>query len=306
MGRKLSFEETIAKKIKVAAALFSNEGRKVLAADFTRLFKQYRDYVGLARKFLRVDPLGQGVPAIYDTDPAFSAVSLDKDGETPLPVVNASRFSIDTFTISCPVQFTLAEAREMRYHLPDRIRDKGKIEVVKEEDRRIFAAIDAASIDLGTYVPGSLVPSMNQTSPEAMNYAMGQIEKYNLHPENSVWNPQAITWMRSLGREWLTPNSQDDMNKTGYLGSWLGVKIFRSILVPTSTAGDGTTVANGYVMCEPEYLGRIPLRQDITVVPMDSPQRLTIGYNIFELLGIGVQNSYGVVKIGYKAYSFTE
>ena len=152
MATKLSNAQIIQRKTKIANMFMNEQGRKALAADFTRLFKMVRDYVGLGRKFLRVDPLGQGVPATYDYDPMFGAIALDKDGETPVPVVHASRFTVDTFTISTPVQFTLSEAREMRYHLPDRIRDKGKVEVIREALHLDISILHDGSNHLGLYL----------------------------------------------------------------------------------------------------------------------------------------------------------
>jgi hypothetical protein len=46
---------------------------------------------------------------------------------------------------------------------------------------------------------------------------------------------------------------------------------------------------------EPEYVGKMPLRSDIVVLPADDPKLLKkIGFSVEEKIGIGVVNPRGV------------
>jgi len=301
----MSKQEEYSSNLRMAKLMNSTAGRQMLSTEFTKLFKEYRDYVGIGRRFLRVDPLGQGVSASYDTDPKFGAVCIDQDGETPLSMTNTSRFNVNTFEITCPVEFSLSGALEARFNLLDRIRDKGMVEIHRKEDKIIFAALDTASTDLGVFTPGSLVPAVNQVSPEALIAAKSTIKSNYLNPVHALWHPKASAWIESLSREWLDPETQADLVRAGSIGTYLGLKHYNSPEVVNSTDADGNEIGNGYIMAEAEYLGRMPMRKDITVLPMDSPKRLTLGYNIFEIIGVTVLNTNAVVKLGYKVTTYT-
>jgi hypothetical protein len=52
-----------------------------------------------------------------------------------------------------------------------------------------------------------------------------------------------------------------------------------------------------YVLAPAQFVGAIPVRQDITVLPADDPKRLRLGWVIFEELGFAVINDYAVARI---------
>ena len=289
----------------IASMLKTKKGRVKLAQEYALLFRMHRDYVGKARKFLRVDPIGTGVPSTYDIDPDFGAFSYDDSAQSVLYHLKVSRIEVPIFSIQLGVEESFGQTLEARYSVADRMRDRGKAEVVREEDSRAIAAISAASTVLGTgtYTPpsgtGTTVGAPTQVTPEAIVSAMTHIESYNLRVRNSVWNPKAMTWFRTLGREFIDPVHQQELVDTGLLARWQGMNIFTSVEVTNDA-----TFSYGYIMCSPEHLGRIPLRKDIHVIPLDDPLRLTIGFNIFEYLGMAVLNPNGVVKLGFGLDTF--
>jgi hypothetical protein len=52
----------------------------------------------------------------------------------------------------------------------------------------------------------------------------------------------------------------------------------------------------------PEFVGVMPIRQDIEVLPADEPKRLLLGWVVNELIGIGVVNPRGC-GVGRKSVS---
>lgn len=60
---------------------------------------------------------------------------------------------------------------------------------------------------------------------------------------------------------------------------------FKSKLIPP----------NAIYACEnPEFVGRMPIRQDIEVLPADKPRQLKLGWTVKETIGIGIFNTRGV------------
>lgn len=51
---------------------------------------------------------------------------------------------------------------------------------------------------------------------------------------------------------------------------------------------------------DPEFVGVMPVRQDIEVIPADEPKQLKLGWVISEEIGIGIVNPRGVA-VGRKA-----
>jgi hypothetical protein len=61
-----------------------------------------------------------------------------------------------------------------------------------------------------------------------------------------------------------------------------------------------------YCVAEPEQVGVIPIRQDITVTPSDIMPRLTLGWVVYETVGVGVLNPRGTSRLaitGKTAYT---
>jgi len=52
-----------------------------------------------------------------------------------------------------------------------------------------------------------------------------------------------------------------------------------------------------WVIAEPEFTGVMPIRQDVNVIPADKPERLRLGWVVYEELGIAVVNPRAVSRI---------
>ena len=46
-----------------------------------------------------------------------------------------------------------------------------------------------------------------------------------------------------------------------------------------------------------QHLGRIPVRQELTVLPADNPNARSLGFSVYEMIGIGVSNSRGLTSL---------
>lgn len=49
-----------------------------------------------------------------------------------------------------------------------------------------------------------------------------------------------------------------------------------------------------YAVSDPEFVGVMPVRQDIEVLPADEPKQLKLGWVVSEEIGIGIVNPRGV------------
>jgi hypothetical protein len=52
-----------------------------------------------------------------------------------------------------------------------------------------------------------------------------------------------------------------------------------------------------FVLADPEFVGVMPIRQDIQVIPADKPENLRLGWVIYEEIGVAVVNAMAVSMI---------
>ena len=101
-------------------------------------------------------------------------------------------------------------------------------------------------------------------------------------------NAQAFADIRAWGREEFDPVTQHEVLQTGLFGHLWTADILISKKVPMDTV---------YVLADPEFVGVMPIRQDIQVIPADKPEELRLGWVIYEEIGLAVVNDMAVSKI---------
>ena len=88
-------------------------------------------------------------------------------------------------------------------------------------------------------------------------------------------------------REHLDMETHSAILSTGMMGTLWGASIFVS---------NGFPAGRIYLTAEPEFVGRMPLH-DITVLPADDPVVMTVGWRMFETVGIYCINPLSVACI---------
>ena len=68
-------------------------------------------------------------------------------------------------------------------------------------------------------------------------------------------------------------------------------------VLQTGLFGHIWTADTVYVLADPEFVGVMPVRQDIQVIPADKPEMLRVGWIVYEEIGLSVVNPLGVAKI---------
>jgi hypothetical protein len=81
------------------------------------------------------------------------------------------------------------------------------------------------------------------------------------------------------------PVTMREVLQTGLYGQIFAADIMVSKIVPPGSV---------YATADPEFVGVMPIRQDIEVLPADEPKRLSLGWVVSECIGIGIINPRGV------------
>ena len=266
------------------------QGRQKLAASMTQPLRLRRDYSSVGRKTFLVEQLPDGALPIYDKDPDVTAYVVGEEGENILAITKPRRVIFPLFEIASNPEIPLTQIKERRFDLIERAQDLARAQIQAAEDERVFATLDGVATNgfdsLGT--ENADIPVVAPVTGAVLADAYALIERHDLRVARVFMNARDYADLRKFGRDILDIESQRDLLKTGLMATLWGAQIITSRIVPVGTV---------YVACEPEYFGRIPVRTELTVLSADDPKARTIGFSVFENLGIGCFNPKGLVRL---------
>jgi len=266
------------------------QGRAKLAASMTQPLRLRRDYSSVGRKTFLVEQLPDGALPIYDKDPDVTAYVVGEEGENILAITKPRRVIFPLFEIASNPEIPLTQIKERRFDLIERAQDLARAQIQAAEDERVFATLDGVATNgfdsLGT--ENADIPVVAPVTGAVLADAYALIERHDLRVARVFMNARDYADLRKFGRDILDIESQRDLLKTGLMATLWGAQIITSRIVPVGTV---------YVACEPEYFGRIPVRTELTVLSADDPKARTIGFSVFENLGIGCFNPKGLVRL---------
>jgi len=266
-------------------------GRAKLAASLTQPLRLRRDYTSVGRKTFLVEQLPDGALPIYDKDPDVTAFVIGEEGENILAITKPRRVIFPLFEIASNPEIPLTQIKERRFDLIERAQDLARASIQAAEDERVFAVLDAIATAGFDSVPGGTNPDIPVVAPisgAVLADAFALIERHDLRVARVYMNARDYADIRKFGRDILDIESQATLLKTGLQATIWGAQVITSRIVPAGTV---------YVCCEPEMFGRIPVRTELTVLSADDPKSRTIGFSVFENLGIGAYNPKGLTRL---------
>jgi hypothetical protein len=228
---------------------------------------------------------------IYDKDPDVTAYVVGEEGENILAITKPRRVIFPLFEIASNPEIPITQIKERRFDLIERSQQLAKAQIQAAEDERVFAVLDSIATNGFDSIPGQVNPDLQVIAPissAVLADAFAEIEKHDLRVARIYMHAKDYADIRKFGREILDIETQATLLKTGLQATLWGAQIILSRLVPAGFV---------YVCCEPEMFGRIPVRTELTVLSADNPRARTIGFSVFENLGIGAFNPRGLVRL---------
>ena len=273
-------QEIISQYIKTAS------GRQRLAASMIQPLRRRRDYASVGRKAFYVEQLPDGALPIYDKDPNITAYVVGEEGENIVAVAKPKRVLFPVFEIASNPEIQLTEIKQRRFDLIERSVELAKSEIQAEEDRKVFAVMDALATDATTPNPDIAVTG-NLTS-NALIDAFASVERTDIRVANVFMNAKDYADIRKFDRDVLDPVAQKELLDTGLRSILWGANVIVSRIVTEGTV---------YVCGEPEFFGRIPVRTELTILSADDPKNRLIGFSVFENIGIGAYNPFALQRL---------
>ena len=276
------------KEAVIAQALETPEGRVSLAQAMVEPIKRALEYQAIGRKLLMVDELPQGALARYEKDVASVAHVIGRRGAVPTRIQEGEEVLVPTYELAVNPQIRLSEIKARRFYIVDRAQMKAKEAIQKLEDTEILRNINASVKSDQT------VTQSGDLSIASLNYAFSTVESHDLTVSKIVMHPRQYADLRLFGRDVYDEATRRDILMSGLFGHLWTSDIHVSHRVPEGSV---------YLLAPAQFVGAIPVRQDITVLPADEPKLLRLGWVIYEELGIVVVNDYAIAKINLTSTS---
>ncbi len=281
----------------ITRAIMTQEGKIALAQAMANPIRRNLDYHGIARRALVVDPLGQGAYASYERDIDVAAVVISANGTGPESRVFGDRVVVPEFELFANPTVRISEVRRRRFNVIDRAVQKARQEIMAQEDANVFAAIDAAAGIENTVQDIADAGMLKRDLVELK----AQVDRWDLVTTKYFMNINEFTdilkWGsgggQGVGGGEVDPVTMREILQTGLYAHIWGADIMVSKIVPPGTV---------YACADPEFVGVMPIRQDIEVLPADEPKQLKLGWVVSEQIGIAIVNPRGVSK-GNKSVS---
>lgn len=247
------------------------------------------DFQGIARRLLVVDALPQGVDPKYERDIDVAATVISSNGSGGESRVFADRVVIPTWEIYSNPTVRMSEVRRRRFNVIDRAVQKARQEIMAQEDANVFAAVDAASSVENTLQDiadaGLLKRDLVEIKSQIDRWDLVTTKFFmNINEFNDILNWASGGGQGTGGGE-IDPVTHREILQTGLYAHIWGADVMVSKIVPPGTV---------YGCADPEFVGVMPVKVDINVIPADEPHQLKLGWVVSEEIGIGILNPRGV------------
>ena len=287
----------------IKQALMTQEGKIALGQAMANPIRRNLDYQGVGRKALVVDPLPQGALPVYDRDIDVAAVVVSSNGSAPESRVFGDRVTVPEFEVVSNPTVRIAEVKRRRFNVIDRAQQKARQEIQAQEDANVFAALAFAGdatlggentqqrLDEANADGGGSGTNTTQLSKAGLLSLKRQVDRWDLVTSKYFMNINEFTDMLNWesagagGASQVDPVTQREILQTGLYGHIFGADIVVSKVVPARRV---------FACADPEFVGVMPVRQDIEVLPADEPKQLKLGWVVSEIVGIGIVNPRGV------------
>ena len=263
-------------------------GLKRVAYAMTGPLKELLDYHGIGRRLLKVDPIPQGEFPVYDKDIAeFASVRVANQGVPPQVETRVKRVQFPTFQLAKNARVMYEDIQVRRYPIFDRAKERVAISMAIAEDREIFNILNVASL-VGPN-PAVHMAAGPFLSRSVLAEAYGVLAGNQLQPAQLVMHPTRYVDILKYTSDELDQVTLNATTETGSIGVFFGLQMLVSTKVPDPTVVFLTTT--------PDKVGRIPVRKELEVKIFDNAPKTSFNIVGWEVIGFGIHNSYGVVRI---------
>jgi hypothetical protein len=253
-------------------------------------------YQGIVRNVLVEDPCTPGTPVQYDVwdDLGQAYMMSGTEGEVRITPFEGKRIDVRFYRVATRPAIRKEDLIYLRINAVEQLQDESKQAILKQEDSRLVAIIQAAITDYTGRADHTVTP--NHVITEASGY---------LTP-GSLYSAVSMTDMHELQSSRILINPMDyrdmyrwDINQTGWafkdrvvagetITSFGEFQMQRSIVIP-----QGTT----FLTPDPQFLGVMPILYSLDVEENHRVESFWRGWVFDEMISMLILNPRGLAKI---------
>lgn len=235
-------------------------------AEMVPLILDRLDYEGFIRQVFRTHELAQGQINSYEKDVNVSAMVIQEDGQTIETIVKGNRILPPEFMVTSNPKISISEIAQRQYDIVDRTHDKATFQIMLKEDRMGLRELYQASTLENSQI--NITSGLNKSVLESLQY---EVERHRLMVDKFIMNRAELGDLKkNINAIDYDPITSRDLLLTGIFGNIWGVNIFISAGVD-SQGLENVSVPEGviFAVTEGRYLGAMPIRVNLTVLPAD-------------------------------------
>jgi len=270
------------------------------AAEMIPLILERLDYEGFIRQVFKTHDVAQGQIISYEKDVNVTALVIQDDGQTIETVVKGDRIFPHEFWVTAFPKIGMLEIARRQFDIVDRTHDKATFQIMLQEDRAGLALLYNASNLENNRI--SITSTINKTVLENLQV---EVERHRLIVDKFLMNRRELGDLKkNINAIDYDPITSRDTLLTGIFANIWGVNIYISAGVDEA-GKQNVSIPEGVVFAVTEgtYLGAMPIRISLTMLPADSFVfgKFQYGYLFGEVIGQTVVNSRAVAcgtKVG--------
>ena len=253
-------------------------------------------YQGILRNVLIEDPVTPGTPVEYDVwdDLGQAYIMSGTEGEVRVTPFEGKRVPIRFWRIASRPAIRKEDLYYLRINAVEQCQDETKQAIMKQEDSRLMAIIQAAETSYATRPDHIITPNHNVTetsgyfTPASLYTAVAQTDMHELPSGRILVNPLDY---RDFFR-W-------DINTTGWafkdrivageqITTFGEFQFQRSIMVPQGKM---------FLLPNPDFLGVFPVLYSLDVEENHNVEAFWKGWVFDEMVSMAILNPRGIASI---------
>lgn len=267
----------------------SQNARMVIGQAMASPLKTFLEYRAVMRKAFRVDPLAAGALPVYDRDTEnIEATVIASQSAANQTKIEGERIIVPIFEIASNPTVKLREVKIRRFNLIDRIQVRTRQFIQEAEDAALINLLNAASTVKNTVLTVSVAGSPGYIRRADLVKLKREVEKWDLFAQNYFFSIYRFNDIAQWGRDEVDILTQKQLVDTGLMAKLHGMNIYVTKKMHKNVI---------FATTDPDYLGVMPVYQDIEVLPADLPWQSSFGWLINSIIGAAVFNPKGVAKL---------
>lgn len=220
---------------------------------------------------------------------------ISSRGGVPYEEIHRDRVNIDPFIIAVYPKVHVTDASTARFDILNREQVRAQHEMAEIEDSKVFTAIHYASLTATERNAQTAATSgLNRGS---LATAFSLIEQYDAPVANVLLHAKQYRDIREWTTQQFDPVTNRELLKTGYVGDMWGAQFRISKMQSVGTVN---------CLADPQFLGVISVRIDLSVMDAPDPTNLFYGWVFYEFLGVAQLVTIGSSEIAVQGtYSYT-